>query len=170
MSFYRGKHKDVVFSVVTSICSAVALLTLIYPCLIYSADNIRNYLNFYMDFHTVTFHSTAVMLPMLILSLRLNPYSPKGTNKNITIVMIIYGVIAASMAHILKTNFANMYQCNIPPLESVRQIVQASLGYIAAQLIYVSIVAILQVLFTIGAYYLFRLIRYAITGKKLSVE
>jgi len=166
MSFYRGKHKNVVYSVVTSICSAVALLTLIYPCLIYSADNIHNYFSTYMDFHTVTFHSIAVMLPMLILSLRLNPHTPKTINKHITIVMMIYGVIAAAMAHLLKTNFANMYQCNIPPLENVRQIVQSALGYTAAQLLYVTIVAILQVLFTIGAYYLFRLIRYAIAYRK----
>lgn len=166
MSFYRGKHKDAVFGVVTAICSAVALLTLIYPCLIYSADNIRNYLNTYMDFHTVTFHSTAVMLPILILSLRLNPRHVRGVNKHITIVMMIYGVVAAAMAHLLKTNFANMYQCNIPPLENVRQMVQSALGYTVAQLLYVSIVAILQVLFTIGAYYLFRLIRYATTRQK----
>lgn len=166
MSFYRGKHKNAVYSVVTSICSAIALLTLIYPCLIYSVDNINNYLSTYMDFHTVTFHSVAVMLPMLILSLRLNPHTPKKANKHITIAMMIYGVIAAAMAHLLKTNFANMYQCNIPPLENVRQMVQSTLGYTAAQLLYVTIVAILQVLFTLGAYYLFRLIRYAITYRK----
>lgn len=166
MSFYRGKHKDAVYSVVTSICSAVSLLTLIYPCLIYSADNIRNYFVTYMDFHTVTFHSIAVMLPMLILSLRLNAQTPKGTNKHITIVMMVYGVIAAAMAHLLKTNFANMYQCNIPPLETVRQMVQSALGYTVAQILYVTIVAVLQVLFTIGAYYLFRLIRYCILSRK----
>ena len=166
MSFYRGKHKDAVFSVVTSICSAVALLTLIYPCLIYSADNIRNYFSTYMDFHTVTFHSIAVMLPMLILSLRLNTQSTKGTNKHIAIVMLVYGVIAATMAHLLKTNYANMYQCNIPPLENVRQMVQSALGYTVAQILYVTIVAVLQVLCTIGAYYLFRFIRHIISHRK----
>lgn len=159
MSFYKGKHIEKVRGVITALCTAVALLTLIYPCLIYSADNIRNYFSTYFDFHTVTFHSIYIILPMLILSLRLHPTTAKGTNTAISVTMIIYSIIAAAMAHILKTNYANMYQCNIPPLESVRQLVQESLGYTAAQLIYVAIVSILQVLFTIGAYYLYRGIR-----------
>lgn len=159
MGFYKGKQIELVRGVITSLCTAVALLTLIYPCLIYSADNIRNYTVSYFDFHTVTFHSICIMLPMLILSLRLHPTTEKGTNTAITVTMIIYSIIAAVMAHLLKTNYANMYQCNIPPLESVRQMVQESLGYTAAQLLYVTIVSILQVLFTIGAYYLYRGIR-----------
>ena len=165
MGFYHGKHKDVVRSLVTAVCSATALLTLIYPCLIYSADNIRNYFSSYPDFHTVTFHSIAVMLPMLILTLNLNPITPKENNRVITISMMAYGVTAAMMAHLLKTNFANMYQCNIPPLENVRQMVQNALGYTMAQIVYVTIVAILQVLFTIGAYYVFRGIRFLVTRK-----
>lgn len=160
MGFYKGKHIEKVRGIITSICTAVALLTLIYPCLIYSADNIRNYVSTYFDFHTVTFHSICIMLPMLILSLRLHPTSAKGTNTAISVTMIIYSIIAAAMAHILKTNYANMYQCNVPPLESVRQMVQEALGYTAAQLIYVAIVSLLQVFFTIGAYYLYRGIRH----------
>ncbi len=165
MGFYNGKHTELVRGVITSICTAVALLTLIYPCLIYSADNIRNYFTTYLDFHTVTFHSICIMLPMLILSLRLHPTTVKGTNTAIVVAMIIYSIIAASMAHLLKTNYANMYQCNVPPLENVRQIVQQALGYTTAQLLYVTIVSVLQVLFTIGAYYLYRGIRYLLSKK-----
>lgn len=163
MGFYKGKHIELVRGVITSICTAVALLTLIYPCLIYSADNIRNYFSTYFDFHTVTFHSICIMLPMLILALRLHPTTAKGTNTAIAVAMIVYSIIAAAMAHLLKTNYANMYQCNIPPLESVRQMVQEALGYTAAQLLYVTIVSILQVFFTIGAYYLYRGIRYLLS-------
>lgn len=165
MAFYKGKHKELVDSVVTAICYAVGMLTLIYPCLIYSADNIRHYFSTFFDFHTVTFHNIAVLLCVLIPALNLNPTSHKHTVKGVIVVMVVFSVVSAVMAQLLQTNYANMYQCNIPPLESVRLSLQGSLGYGLTQILYVTIVSVLQVLFTLLAHYFYKLIRFLTTKR-----
>ena len=74
------------------------------------------------------------------------------------------------MAHLLKTNFNNFYVCNIAPLESVRLSVEASLGSAVAAILYVMIVTVLDLIFVIGAYWFFRLIRkLLIKESKVSV-
>jgi hypothetical protein len=61
------------------------------------------------------------------------------------------------MAHVLKTNFANFYHCNIPPLEQLRLKVTEVLGVVPTQLLYVLIVSALTVGFVLGAYQLYRM-------------
>ncbi len=161
-AFYKGKYRETVFSITSALCCAVFLFLAIYPCLIYSADNIKNFFNGFFDFHTVAFHNIVIFEFFLIITLDLN--SPKGKNDilPIAIFMAVFSVISAVMAQLLKTNFANMYSCNIPPLENLRLSVQDIWGYVPAQILYVSIVSALHIIFSIGSYYLFLFIKNSV--------
>ena len=76
MAFYNGKHKQLVSGICAAISSAVFLLLMIYPCLIYSADNIKAFFTDYMSFHTVAYHNLVVFQFVLMLALRL--YDPQS--------------------------------------------------------------------------------------------
>ncbi len=158
MAFYKGKHSETVRAVAASLCMAMTLLTLIYPCLIYSAGNIENYWNGYLDFHTVTFHNLMIFATFCVLALDIYTPQPKGEQRAVILCVSIFCVISATMAQVLQTNYANYYSCNIPPLESVRLAVQATAGYVAAQLLYVLIVSVLNILFTLLSYWANRLV------------
>ena len=158
-SFYTGKHKEAVLSITAGICCATTLLLIIYPSLIYSAWDIEHYFENYLAFHTVTFHNIVIYELFFILFLDLNEPVAKRDSKNVAIFMAVFSVIAAVMSQILKTNYANMYSCNIPPLENVRLMVQSACGYTVAQIFYVSIVMLLHILFTLMAYHLYRIIK-----------
>lgn len=156
MAFYRGKYRLQVNAVTTALCMAVLLLMLIYPNLIYSAGNIDAFFVDYFSFHTVFYHNLVMLA--LVLIFVLNLYTPQpGQGKYVVVFMAAFCLVASGMAQILKTNFANFYQCNIPVLETVRQSVQAALGRVMAQLFYVAIVAVLHILFTWMAYGLYGL-------------
>ncbi len=158
MAFYRGKYRQKVNAVTTALCMAVLLLMLIYPNLIYSAGNIKEFFSDYFSFHTVFFHNLVMLEIVLIIALNL--YTPqKGDWKAVGLFMVGFCAVSATLAQLLKTNFANFYQCNISILETVRQIVQGVLGETIAQIVYVLIVAILHILFTLMATYIFSLIK-----------
>ena len=168
MSFYRGKYQNSVRAVAAALCTAVFALMMIYPNLIYSADNIHNFFRGYMDFHTVTFHNLVMLLFMLMLVLNLHGIQ-KGQGRAVVIFTVCYCAVASSMAHLLKTNFANFYSCNIPPLENLRLNVTEVLGPFFTQLLYVLIVSALTVGFILGAYQLYRLLD-RVNGKKKVAE
>ncbi len=168
MAFYRGKYEHQVRVVTASICASVFLLMMIYPSLIYSADNIKQYFTDYISFHTVTFHNIVIFEFFLIVFLGLATPGEKGEQKAIIVFMTIFGAVAGIMAQILKTNYANMYSCNIPPLESVRVFMQGILGYAFTQVIYVVIVAVLQILFTLMAYWFYRLLSSLINKNRVA--
>ena len=112
---------------------------LIYPSLIYSDGNIREFFQEYLSFHTVLFHNLVVFAFVLILSLDLPMSMGKGSVKAISIFMLVFSVVAAVMSQLLKTNYTNMYQCNIPVFEEIRLSLQPVLGYWVTQGLYVSI-------------------------------
>jgi hypothetical protein len=165
MAFYHGKHCQGVRAVAAACCTAVFALMMIYPNLIYSAGNVENFFVSYLDFHTVAFHNLVMLLFMLLLALNLHS-TEKGKGKAIVLFTICYCIVASSMAHVLKTNFANFYHCNIPPLEAVRVSLQGVLGYGLTQLLYVLIVSALNILFVLGAYWFYRAVRRLCAGKK----
>ena len=167
MAFYRGKYRHSVRAVAAALCTAVFALMMIYPNLIYSADNIRNFFRGYFDFHTVAFHNLIMLLFMLLLALDLHS-TEKGHGKAIVVFTVCYCAVAASMAHLLKTNFANFYHCNIPSLEALRLKVTEALGVVPTQLLYVSIVSALTVGFILGVYQLYRLLNRCNAKKKVA--
>ena len=161
MAFYRGKYQQQVNLVGTSICAGVFMLMLIYPNLIYGAGNVQNYFGSFFDFHTVTYHNIVVLMLLLILALDLHVPGDSKQQVWIVLSMVIFSAVAATMAHILKTNYANFYSCNVPVLETVRQAVAEAIGPLVAKLVYILILVLLNILFTWGAYLLCRLCRRA---------
>jgi hypothetical protein len=69
------------------------------------------------------------------------------------------------VSHLLSTNYNNLYQCNVPPLENVRLAMHGMIGYVPTQIIYVIVVTCLDMAFTLGAYHFFRLCRRLVCGK-----
>lgn len=166
MAFYRGKHQQTVFEVVTVLCTAMTVLMLIYPNLIYAPGNIENYFKGYFDFHTVTFHNIVMFQLILILALDLNEGQCKPAVKPLTIVTLIFCVISASLAQILQTNYANFYSCNVGPIEEFRIAMQGVLGYVLTQIIYVTVLSALNVGFVLLSCAIYRLIKKLLPSKQ----
>lgn len=167
MAFYRGKHMQKVFAITSALCTAVFCLILIYPNLIYSAGNIEHFFDDYLDFHTVAFHNLVMLAFVLIVTLELHIPEPKGEKIAVTLFMLGFCTISASMAQILKTNFANFYSCNIPALDALKNSIAPVLGSTLTQILYVLIVALLHVLFVLGCYLLYRTLARGIQSKTL---
>lgn len=156
-AFYRGKWKAPVWEITGALCASVFLLMMIYPSLIYSADNIRSFFRDYMSFHTVAFHNLVVLAFFLIIALELHDPAPRANSRAIALFMLVFCTVSATMAQLLKTNFNNFYACNIPPLEALRVSIQEVLGSGVTQLLYVLIVSALDFGFVFGCYALCRL-------------
>lgn len=165
MAFYRGKYAGKVRAVNAALCASVFLIMLIYPSLIYSADNIRQFFKEYMSFHTVAFHNLVMLSFVLMLALHLHEPVKRGETKAISVFMLCFCTVSSIAAQLLKTNFANFYQCNIPPLEAVRQWVQARAGYGFAQFLYILAVTAVTLLFTLMAYWVYRGIHKVLTQR-----
>jgi hypothetical protein len=173
MSFYHWKGKEHIRAITTTICGSLFALMLIYPNLIYSGgaidDTFQTFGSFkeaiahidshFTSWHTVVFHTIATFTFFLIIALYLHKPNAKKDSVSVLVFIIIYCIIGGSVAHILKTNYNNFYQCNIPPLQAVKDSIQPTIGYAATQILYVSIVSVLDILFTQGAYQLYRLLR-----------
>ena len=170
MAFYRGKQQRQVCAITSAICASLFLLMLIYPNLIYSADNIREYFRDYMSFHTVTFHNLVMLAFLLIPALELHSPQPKADRKAAALFTVGFCVVSASMAQLLKTNYANFYSCNIPVLEAVRVSLQETLGYGLTQLLYVLIVSVLNVLFVLMSYQFCKLLLRLAQSKRHPVQ
>ena len=147
-SFYRGKYRAAVETITAALCTSVFVLMAIYPALIYTDQNVHDFFGDFFSFHTVVFHNLVVLLCMLIFCLGL--YEPRRQDRRVvSLFIVIYGVVAATAAQLLKTNFNNFYSCNIPPLESLRLLVQGALGYWPAQIMYILIVIVMDVGFVL---------------------
>lgn len=164
MAFYKGKHRQKVNAIGAGICAALTLLMLIYPGIIYSGANVREYFTNYFSFHTVTFHNLAMFAFPVILALELHT-PQKGDGKAVAVFALGFTVVAGTMAQVLKTNFANFYSCNVAPLETVRLNMQEVIGVVPTQIIYVAIVAVLHIGFTVLSYVLYSLVRNRIKQK-----
>lgn len=165
MAFYRGKYQQRIYGITASLCTAVLLLMLIYPALIYGDWDVRQFFTHYLSFHTVLFHNLVLFACILVIALQVHTPA-KGEQRSVIWFIIGFCVISATMAQLLKTNFNNFYSCNIPPLENLRLSIQASLGYGVTQALYILIVTVLDIGFVLGAYWLYRGLRCLCTGKQ----
>jgi hypothetical protein len=168
MSFYNGKHAQIVRAVTASVCGSIFLLTAIYPELIYSGACVDSYFTDFGSFHTVTFHNLVMFAFLLIPALNLHEEPGRHDVRASALFILGYSAVAAPLAQILKVNFNNFYSCNVGPLEQVRISLQAVLGYGLTQVLYVLIVVMLDVLFTIMCYWFYRLLRLVSVGRKTS--
>ena len=158
MAFYRGKHDGVVLTLSTVLCGSVILFMTVYPALIYSAGNIEAYFSDFMSFHTVTFHTLVYFAFLLILTLQLYGEFGRREQKVTLVAITVYSVVAAVVSQILKTNYTNMYHCNVPPVEDLRQTLIASWGYAPTQLLYVGVLTVGHILFLWGLFALCKLL------------
>jgi len=149
MAFYNGKHRQIVTVITGSVCVAITLLTLVYPCLIYSSGDIRQFTSNFFCFHTVSFHNLAIFATFLIFTLDLCHPKESGNTKAVSLFTLGFCVVSASFAQILQTNYNNFYSCNVPPLEDLRLTVQGILGYGATQALYVLVVTVVDILFVL---------------------
>ena len=147
MAFYRGKHESAVRTVTTTLCGSATLLMAVYPALIYPAYDVESFFTNVMSFHTVTFHGLVFFAYLLILTLQLYGEHGKRELKITLATITVYSVVAAAAAQLLKTNFTNMYSCNVPPIEALRQTLIGAWGYLPAQLLYVTAVTAAHILF-----------------------
>ena len=166
-AFYRGKHQVRVRAITVSLCASVTGLMLIYPDLIYSAQNVKEFFTNYFSFHTVFFHNLVVLAFFLMAGLNL--YDPGQPREKRTVMLFIIGycAIAAPAAQLLQTNFNNFYRCNIAPLEAIRAAVEAALGYAPAQILYVCIVVVMDIVFVQVFFLLYRLLQRLLPPKDL---
>ena len=165
MAFYRGKHQDKVGGITAALCSAEFIMMIIYPNLIYGAWNVRDYFVNFLDFHTVTVHILIMFAFLLIPVLNLHTPAKKGEVKAVIIFILCFCAVSATAAQLLETNYNNFYQCNIPPLETLRQAVEAVTGTLVAKIFYVLCVTVMDILFTTGAYWMYRGVRKLVSGK-----
>ena len=81
------------------------------------------------------------------------------------IFIVCFCAVSATAAQLLETNYNNFYQCNIPPLESLRQAVEKVTATLMAKIFYVLCVTVMDILFTTGAYWAYRGVRKLVNGK-----
>lgn len=169
MAFYRGVHQEKVFAITSSLCMSMTLLLLIYPSLIYSAGNIRDFFHGYFDFHTVFFHNIVLFVTILIVTLCPHTGKSKGLWRPALVFTLVYCIIAAVMAQVLQVNFNNFYSCNVPPLEDLRISMQGTLGYWPTQILYVLIVTVLDIGFVQLSLRLHLLLRRIVNRRTICV-
>lgn len=157
LAFCPEKYRDRICGITGSLCVSVLLMMLIYPSLIYSDGNIREYFRDFFSFHTVTFHNLVMFAAILIPALGIHQ-DVKGEYRGIIWFTLGFCLISSVMAQVLKTNFNNFYSCNIAPLESVRAQLQGVLGYGFTQVLYVLIVTCLNIGFVQGSFRLYLLL------------
>lgn len=171
IAFYRGKNEQLVQELGFALVTALFLIMLIYPSLIYPAWDVDSFFESYFSFHTVVFHNLVMLAWVLMVALNIPNPETKAATKPLTVLLAGFCAVSATMAQILKTNFANFYSCNIPPLEAVRLMIQNAAGYGAAQFVYVLAVAAVTIGFTLLFYALGRLVRKLVArvfSKKVS--
>lgn len=158
-AFYNGKHANTVRGLTAALCAAVFLLMMAYPALIYGASDIEHFFDDYFAFHTVAFHNIVIFEFFLILALRLHEPATKREQRLIVLFVLAFCVVCGVMSQVLKTNYNNMYHCNVPPLEALRLSMQPVLGYGVTQTLYVLIVTAVDIGFVLMAYWLYRGLR-----------
>ncbi len=154
-AFYKGKFCEIIRSFTTICCMMLFVFMCVYPNMIFSAGNVRDYFSFFIDFHTVTFHLLVCFAFMLILSLRLYTIETKRDMKIIIIGYSIYCVIAGIMAQVLKTNYNGFYRCNIDAIREIQESLISSIGWFG-QFLFVLAMSIATIAFGYACYWLFR--------------
>lgn len=139
MAFYNGKHKDSIRIWTLLSCMILFCGMLVGPTLIYGVGSLEGFATNFLSFHTVTYHNLVLFGLFLIIALRLFKTNTKRDLLTILFGYLSYGIIAGSMAQILKTNFNNFYQSNIPFVENIRLVVVENLGWFG-QFLYVCVI------------------------------
>lgn len=159
-AFYKGKYKEKIDLCMLTCGASLLLVMLILPSIIYGETAIKNFTSDYIDCHSVIFHSLVCFYYMLMISVGKYNFNTKKDIKTLIIFFTIYFFIAAPLAQILETNFHNLYECAIPPINDFRIMVVNEIGWIG-QFIYV----VGMYMVTIGA----NVLTYILSKKAIKV-
>ena len=151
-SFYKGKYKKSVDAITLACCASLFMDMLIMPGIIYGEGNIKDIFGGFGNFHTVIFHNLVSFYFVLMVAMRMFEFNPKKDIKVIGIFLAIYVIIAATLSQLLKTNFHNLYRCNLDFIEQIRLSVVDSFGFFG-QMIYIFALFVLTILFAYLAYF-----------------
>ena len=155
-AFYRGKHKEIVSAITFALSSSLFLFMLIMPEIVYSYARIDTLFSDFVSFHTVAFHGLVCLYFMLMSTLGLAWTQRERDVKAIAIFLAAFEIVAFAMAQLLKTNFHNLYRCDVEFLESIRQAVMSSIGFWTYPL-HLLVNTVLTVSFTLLCYLVFGL-------------
>lgn len=156
MAFYRGKYKDFINSFTVICCAMLYVFMIIYPNMVYGEGSILNFNKGFLAFHTVIFHNLVCFAFTLMITLSLYKVDTKKDTKYIFWGYLIYSVIAAIFAQILKTNYNGFYKCNVEFIDNIRLGLIQNIGWLG-QLVFVSVAILIIILFGYACYWLFRL-------------
>ena len=152
-SFYRGRFRAQVGAVSFACLSSLFFFMLVMPAIVYSDAAIKEMGSSFMQFHTVVFHNLVCLYFLLVVAMRLYDFRTKRDLTLMAGFLGVYVVVAAILAHTLKVNFHNLYQCNLGFVEEIRLSLIEAIGW-PAQLIYVSAIFVLTILFAYLAYFI----------------
>lgn len=157
-AFCRGRYAAPLRGVIATLCAGLFALLLLAPDYIYSDIALREYTQNFFSFHTVTYHWLAAFAFMLIFALDLHEPRPRRDLKTGLTVMLIYCVVAATAANLLKTNFHNFYYCLFPPAEALRLAFRQGLGDFGGQALYAALFTLVNLAALTLAYLLYYLL------------
>ena len=152
-AFIGGRFRKYVNAATLGCLASLFFFMLVMPAIVYSEYNIIDFFGSFGSFHTVTFHNLVILYFVLTLSLKLYEFNIKRDLSVMAIFLAIYVVIATVLSHTLKTNFHNLYKCNLAPVEDIRLMMVDKLGWFG-QAIYVAVLFILTIIFAYIAYFL----------------
>ena len=144
MAFYQGKYRQKVFALVASLCASVFVLMLVYPNLIYSDNDVREFWTDYFSFHSVVCNGLVALAFVLIVSLRLYEPDPSGEHGLVLLFALGFCGLSATMAHFLRVNLHGHHFGNTAMLEDMRRSAQSVFGMGMSQLLLALAVAMLH--------------------------
>jgi hypothetical protein len=154
-SFFRTKARPVIDSLAVMLTASLIINMLMMPANIYSAENIKLMFQNYGSFHTVVFHNLVILYGMLTISLKACKFNIKRDVTVSLIFLALYVIIATIFSYTLKTNFHNLYRCNIDFIYNFIEGIKAHMGGFAwiMQAIYVGLLFIATLIMCIVSYF-----------------
>ena len=154
-SFFRTKPRPIIDSLTVMLTASLIVNMLMMPANIYGADNVRQMFQNYGSFHTVVFHNLVIFYGMLTISLKAYKFNIKRDVIVSLIFLAAYVIIATVFSYTLKTNFHNLYQCNIDFIRNFIDMLKEKMGNLGwtIQVLYVSLLFIMTLVMCIASYF-----------------
>lgn len=153
-SFFRVKPRPIIDALTVMLTASLIVNMFIMPANIYSADNIRNTFQGYGSFHTVIFHNLVCLYGLLTISLKAYKMNLKRDVIVSLIFLTVYVIIATFFSYTLKTNYHNLYRCNIDFIWNFVTSLQEKLGGLGwiVQATYVGLLFIATLIMGVASY------------------
>jgi len=151
-AFYRFKPRPIIDSLTVMLTASLFFNMLVMPANIYGEGAILDMFKSFSSFHTVVFHNLVVLYMMLTISLKAYKMNLKRDVIVSVIFLAAYVIIATVLSYSLKTNFHNLYQCNVEFIWNFVLKLKEKIGWII-QAAYVFVLFIATLIFGLGSYF-----------------